>query len=83
VQLLAEGESSKEVATILGITTNTVDTHRSNLMRKLNCHSVTELIRYAIRNHIVEVYSTRPPLSDATRTMGCLGGHACNILSGS
>jgi DNA-binding NarL/FixJ family response regulator len=54
VQLLAEGKSSKEVATILGITTKTAETHRSNLMRKLNCHSVTELVRYAIRNHLVE-----------------------------
>jgi DNA-binding NarL/FixJ family response regulator len=54
VQLLAEGKSSKEVATILGISTKTAETHRSNLMRKLNCHSVTELVRYAIRNHFVE-----------------------------
>jgi DNA-binding NarL/FixJ family response regulator len=54
VQLLAEGKSSKEVATILGITTKTAGTHRTNLMRKLNCHSVTELVRYAVRNHLVE-----------------------------
>jgi len=54
VQLLAEGKSSKEVATILGISTKTVETHRTNLMRKLNCHSVSELVRYAVRNHLVE-----------------------------
>ena len=54
VRLLAEGKSNKEVATILGISTKTVDTHRLNLMRKLNCHSVTELVHYAIRTHIVE-----------------------------
>jgi DNA-binding NarL/FixJ family response regulator len=54
VRLLAEGKSNKEVATILGISTKTVDTHRLNLMRKLNCHSVTELVHYAIRAHIVE-----------------------------
>ena len=54
VQLLAEGKSCKEVATILGISTKTAETHRSNLMRKLNCHSVAELVRYAIRNHLVE-----------------------------
>jgi len=54
VQLLAEGNSCKEVATILGISTKTAETHRSNLMRKLNCHSVAELVRYAIRNHLVE-----------------------------
>jgi DNA-binding NarL/FixJ family response regulator len=54
LQLLAEGKSSKEVASILGITFKTAETHRSNLMRRLNCHSVAELVRYAIRNHIVE-----------------------------
>jgi len=54
LQLLAEGKSSKEVASILGITLKTAETHRSNLMRRLNCHSVTELVRYAIRNQIVE-----------------------------
>jgi DNA-binding NarL/FixJ family response regulator len=54
VQLLAEGKCCKEVATILGISTKTADKHRSNLMRKLNCHSVTEIVRYAIRNHLLE-----------------------------
>ena len=54
VQLLAEGKSSKEIATILGIAFKTAETHRANLMRKLNCHSVTEIVRYAIRNHLVE-----------------------------
>ena len=54
LQLLAEGKSSKEVANILGITFKTAETHRANLMRRLNCHSVTELVRYAIRNQIVE-----------------------------
>ena len=54
VQLLAEGKSSKEVADILGISFKTAETHRTNLMRKLNCHSVAEIVRYAIRNHIVE-----------------------------
>jgi DNA-binding NarL/FixJ family response regulator len=54
VQLLAEGKSSKEVATLLGISTKTAETHRCNLMRKLDCHSVTELVRYAIRNHLAE-----------------------------
>jgi DNA-binding NarL/FixJ family response regulator len=54
VQLLAEAKSSKEVATILNLSVETVETHRSNILRKLNCHSVTELVRYAVRNHIVE-----------------------------
>ena len=54
VQLLAEGKHSSEVATVLGLSIKTVETHRSNILRKLHCHSVTELVRYAVRNHIVE-----------------------------
>jgi DNA-binding NarL/FixJ family response regulator len=54
VQLLAEGKSSKEVATVLDLSVKTVETHRSNILRKLNFHSVTELVRYAISNHIIE-----------------------------
>jgi DNA-binding NarL/FixJ family response regulator len=54
LQLLVEGKSSKEVANILGISFKTAETHRQNLMRRLNCHSVTELVRYAIRNQIIE-----------------------------
>ena len=53
VQLLAEGKSSKEVAVVLGLSVKTAETHRANIMRKLDCHSVTELVRYAIRNHII------------------------------
>ncbi len=54
VQLLAEGKSSKEVAVILGISVKTAETHRSNIMRKLEMHSVSELIRYAVRNNMIE-----------------------------
>jgi DNA-binding CsgD family transcriptional regulator len=54
VQLLAEGKSSKEVAAILNLSAKTVDTHRANILRKLDFHSVTELVRYAISNHIIE-----------------------------
>ena len=54
VQLLAEGKSSKEVATALGLSVKTAETHRANIMRRLDCHSVTALVRYAIRNHIIE-----------------------------
>ncbi|MGB9333782.1 MAG: response regulator transcription factor [Candidatus Acidiferrales bacterium] len=54
VQLLAEGKSSKEVAVALGISVKTAETHRANIMRRLDCHSVSELVRYAIRNHIIE-----------------------------
>ena len=54
VQLLAEGKSSKEVAGALGISVKTVETHRANIMQRLDCHSVTELVRYAVRNQIIE-----------------------------
>jgi DNA-binding NarL/FixJ family response regulator len=54
VQLLAEGKSSKEVASILGTSPATVETQRAKIMQKLELHSVTDLVRYAIRNHIIE-----------------------------
>jgi DNA-binding NarL/FixJ family response regulator len=54
VQLLAEGRSSKEVAVSLGISIKTAETHRANIMRKLELHSVGELVRYAVRNQIIE-----------------------------
>ena len=54
VQLLAEGKSSKEVAVVLGISVKTAETHRANVMRKLQVHSVSELVRYAIKNNIIE-----------------------------
>ena len=54
VQLLSEGRSSKEVATFLGISVKTAETHRANIMRKLEIHSVSELVRYAVRNQIIE-----------------------------
>jgi DNA-binding NarL/FixJ family response regulator len=54
VQLLSEGKSSKEAASMLGISIKTAETHRANIMRKLGIHSVSELVRYAVRNQIVE-----------------------------
>jgi DNA-binding NarL/FixJ family response regulator len=54
VQLLAEGKSSKEVAVALNLSVKTVETHRANIMRRLECHSVSEIVRYAIRNGIIE-----------------------------
>jgi DNA-binding NarL/FixJ family response regulator len=54
VQLLAEGKSSKEVAVALGISVKTAETHRANIMRKLELHSVSEVVRYAVRNQIIE-----------------------------
>jgi DNA-binding NarL/FixJ family response regulator len=55
VQLLGEGKSNKEVADILGISVRTAETHRSNIMHKLECGSLSDLVRYAIRNHIITV----------------------------
>ena len=54
VQLLAEGKNSREIAATLGTTFKTVETHRANIMRRLECHSVTELVRYAIRNALIQ-----------------------------
>ena len=55
LQLLAEGQSNKEVAAALGIGVKTAEAHRANLVRKLGMKSLPELVRYAIRNHIVEL----------------------------
>ena len=54
VQLLAEGKNSREIAALLGTTFKTIETHRANIMRRLECHSVTELVRYAIRNELIQ-----------------------------
>jgi DNA-binding NarL/FixJ family response regulator len=53
MQLLAEGKVNKEVASALGISVKTVETHRAALMRKLGMNSIVELVHYAIRNHLV------------------------------
>ena len=55
VQLLAEGKTSKEVSALLGISVKTTETHRSNIMRKLNFHSVSQLVMYAVRNNLLRM----------------------------
>jgi DNA-binding NarL/FixJ family response regulator len=55
IQLLAEGRSTKEVATQLSISIHTAVTHRANIMRKLKIHSVSDLVRYAIRNNLASL----------------------------
>jgi DNA-binding NarL/FixJ family response regulator len=54
VQLLAEGNSNKDIARVLKISVKTAETHRSNIMRKMAFESLPELVRYAIRNNIIE-----------------------------
>jgi DNA-binding NarL/FixJ family response regulator len=53
LQLLAEGNSNKDVATILDLSLHTVETHRSNILQKLNLHGTPELILYAIRKGVI------------------------------
>jgi len=55
LRLVAEGESTNKVASLLGMKPRTADTHRTNIMRKLKVHSVVELMLYALRNGIVQV----------------------------
>ncbi|MFZ0821061.1 MAG: LuxR C-terminal-related transcriptional regulator [Candidatus Acidiferrales bacterium] len=54
IQLLAEGNSNKEVAAVLNLSIRTVETYRARLMFKLHLHSVAELVRYAIRNNLIK-----------------------------
>jgi DNA-binding NarL/FixJ family response regulator len=56
IQLVAEGKTTKEVATALSLSVKTAETHRTNLMRKLDLHSVAALTLYAVRNGIVHIY---------------------------
>jgi DNA-binding NarL/FixJ family response regulator len=53
LQLLAEGRSNKEVASILNLGLSTVETHRGNLMQKLNLHNTAEIVLYAVRKGII------------------------------
>jgi len=53
LQLLAEGRSNKEVATLLDVGLSTVETHRGNLMQKLNLHNTAEIVLYAVRKRII------------------------------
>ena len=54
LQLVAEGKTTKEIATLLGISVNTAESHRSNLMEKLDIHDTAGLVRYALRNGVIE-----------------------------
>ena len=54
LRMLVEGKSSRDIGTALNISAKTAETHRANIMRRLRCHSVTDLVRYAVRNHLIE-----------------------------
>ena len=54
LQMIAEGKTNKEIANILNLSVYTVDAHRGHIMEKLNLHSSTELVRFAIRNGLTE-----------------------------
>jgi DNA-binding NarL/FixJ family response regulator len=54
VQLIAEGSSNKQIAATLGLSTKTIETHRSAAMRKIGVKNLADLVRYAVRNRIVE-----------------------------
>jgi len=54
VQLIAEGKSNKAVAESLCISSKTAETHRANIMRKLKLHTTSEVVRYAMRNKIID-----------------------------
>jgi two-component system, NarL family, response regulator NreC len=54
LQLLAEGRSNKEVANVLNLSLSTVETHRTNMMQKLNLHSSAEIVLYAVRKKLIQ-----------------------------
>jgi two-component system, NarL family, response regulator NreC len=53
LQLLAEGKSNKEAATVLNLSPHTIETHRTNLMQKLGLHNTAEIVLYAVRKGII------------------------------
>ena len=55
LQLLAEGKTNKDVATLLGLGVSTIETHRLNLMQKLRLHNTAELVLYAVRKKVLRV----------------------------
>ena len=54
MQLLAEGKSNKQVATALGVSTRTIESHRNHIMRKMEFTSFSDLVRFAVRSGLVE-----------------------------
>ncbi len=54
VRFIAQGFHSDKIAEALGISAKTTETHKQNILRRINCHSIAELVRYAIRNEIIQ-----------------------------
>jgi len=54
LQMLAEGKTNKEIAGVLNLSVYTVDAHRGRIMEKLNLHSINDLVRFAVRNGLIE-----------------------------
>jgi len=54
LQMLAEGKTNKEIAVVLNLSVYTVDAHRGRIMEKLNLHSINELVRFALRNGLID-----------------------------
>jgi len=54
LQMLAEGKTNKEIAGVLNLSVYTVDAHRGRIMEKLNLHSINELVRFAVRNGLID-----------------------------
>jgi len=54
LQMLAEGKTNKEIASVLNLSVYTVDAHRGRIMEKLNFHSINELVRFALRNGLID-----------------------------
>ena len=53
LQLIAEGKTNKEIAALLGVSINTVETHRKHIMEKLDLHNTAEIVRFAVRKKVV------------------------------
>jgi len=86
VQLVAEGKASKEIAAILDVSLSTAETHRSNILRKLQLHSIAELVLYAVRNGIIHVQLPPvlqfPSLLEERKRPRAISGYAALPKSG-
>jgi DNA-binding NarL/FixJ family response regulator len=81
VQLIAEGYSNKQMATLLSISIKTVDKHRQSLMDKLNIHEVASLTRYAVAHGVVEAESYNQPAGEAVERID--GRYAYRLIADS